>query len=167
MSNLYLTSVVAEQASSIASATTSSICYGTARALTINSTAGVTFCNSNGITLGASISSTGVLNCTGLTIGGPLTCTSLIAPNAMNFIGLLTCNTGLSCVGTLNMNSNAISGVTSLTCAMLTISARPYQLYITSIGGGGNGTTAGAGRIGGISYTIVWIFLCCSLWRCI
>ena len=57
MSNLYLTTSVAGQPSSIlTTATTSSIGYGSSGALTINSTAGVTFCNSGGNPLGASIS---------------------------------------------------------------------------------------------------------------
>ena len=107
MSNLFLTTSVAGQPSSIlTTATTSSIGYGTNGALTINSSAGVTFCSSGGTPLGASITTDGILNCKGLTINGPLTCTSLIAPNAMIFNGLLTCNSGLTCNGTLNLTSN-------------------------------------------------------------
>ena len=113
MSNTYLTSVGAGQTTY--SATNTSIGYGSAAALSINSSAGILFCNNTGISVGASISGTGILNCTGLTINGPLTCTSLIVPNAMIFNGLLTCNTGLTIAsGTLNMNNNAITGVTSL-----------------------------------------------------
>jgi hypothetical protein len=112
MSNLFLTSNGSGQPSANAN---SSIGYGSAAALSINSSAGILFCNNTGISVGASISGTGILNCTGLIITGPLICTSLIAPNAMIFNGLLTCNTGLTIAsGTLNMNNNAITGVTSL-----------------------------------------------------
>ena len=83
--------------------------------LTINSTAGIQFCNSNGTQLGTAssvcnISSTGVFNCSGLTISGPLTCSSLIIPNN----GTITCLGSLTCNNTLNMNNNAITGVASL-----------------------------------------------------
>lgn len=116
MSTLYLTNAVTGQSSSIASATTSSIGYGTnsTTPLTINSQAGIQFCNNSGGQLGTlcNISSTGVFNCSGLTIAGPLTCSSLIIPNN----GTITCLGNLNCNNTLNMNNNAITNVGSLAC---------------------------------------------------
>ena len=76
--------------------------------LTINSTAGVQFCNNGGTQLGnsCSISSGGVFNCSGLTISGPLTCSSLSLTGGTS--GYFICSS------TLNMNGNAITGVTNL-----------------------------------------------------
>ena len=86
-------------------------------ALTINSSAGIQFCNTGGNQLGGNccISSTGIFNCMGLTISGPLTCSSIIVPSGGTFacLGSLTCN-GINCNGTLYMNGNDIIGITTL-----------------------------------------------------
>ena len=112
MSNLYLTSTGAGQ-TSIISPSISSIGYGSSGALTINSTAGVNFYNSAGTaSLGASITTNGILNCTGLTITGTLSCTGLTITSG----GSITCLGSLICSSSLNMNNNAISGVSSLAC---------------------------------------------------
>ena len=96
--------------------------------LTINSTAGIQFCNSNGTQLNSlcNISSTGVFNCSGLTITGPLTCSSLIIPN----------NGTITCLGNLNCNNTAITGVSSLDCNSINsikVNNRPFQWIMTFI----------------------------------
>ena len=132
MSNIYLTSAGLAQPPPTTSSPNSSIGYGSTGVLTINSTAGVQFCNNGTTALGAtscSISSSGVFNCNGLTISGPLTCTSLIVPSG----GTITCLGSLICNSTLNMNNNAISNVGGLTISS-------GGLTITSGGLSCNGT---------------------------
>ena len=118
MSNVYLSSSGYSQPTQN---TYSNIGYGGSNLnlpLTINSTAGIIFCNNGGTQLGnsCSISSNGVFNCMGLVLGGPLTCASLIVPSS----GSITCLGSFNCSGVLNMNTNNISGVANLTCTSLT-----------------------------------------------
>jgi len=79
--------------------------------LTINSSAGIQFCNTGSQQLGGtcSISSNGLFNCSGLNIGGPLTCSSLIVNNTITCLGSLVCN------GTINLNNHEIIGATNIT----------------------------------------------------
>ena len=118
MSNVYLSS---SDYKASTQNTYSNIGYGGSNLnlpLTINSTAGIIFCNNGGTQLGnsCSISSNGVFNCMGLVLGGPLTCASLIVPSS----GSITCLGSFNCSGVLNMNTNNISGVANLTCTSLT-----------------------------------------------
>ena len=117
MSTLYLTSVGAGQTTY--SATTSSIGYGSSGVLTINSTTGVTFCNGNGAQLGGNcnITSNGKLNCTELAITETLSCKGLTITSG----GSITCLGSLICSSPLNMNNNAITGVTSLGVSSLEV----------------------------------------------
>ena len=128
---------------------TSYITYGGSGTipLTINSTAGVQFCNNSNtpaqLGTNCSISSSGVFNCSGLTISGPLTCSSLIIPNN----GTITCLGSLNCSNTLNMNNNTITNVGGLT-----FSARTFQWIMTSAQANpGNGTTPVGSNIGAMN----------------
>ena len=124
---LYLTNIGLGQP---APNTNSSIGYGgdTATPLTINSTAGVQFCNNGGTQLGnsCSINSAGIFNCNGLTISGPLTCSSIIIPNGG---GTITCLGTLNLSSTLNMNGNAITGVGGLSCTTGSINVINNQCF--------------------------------------
>lgn len=108
MSNLFLTSVGAGQSSF--PTTTSSIGYGSSNALTIHSTAGVSFCNSSGYYLGTTISSSGLLNSNGLVVSSSITC------NTLNITGSTGVITGF---GTIN-SSGTITTNAVITCNNLT-----------------------------------------------
>lgn len=126
MSNVYFTKDGANQSLVLSSnSTNSSIGYGGSitTPVTINSTAGVQFCNVNGANVGVSISSAGVSS-NGLNVTGPISCSSLIIPTSsgsINSLGAITITTPiLTCNGLTSTATGPITGINTLITSGLT-----------------------------------------------
>jgi len=154
MANVYFTKDGINQPIVLSSnSANSSIGYGgsTTTPVTINSTAGVKFCNATGVNVGASISSTGISS-NGLNVTGPITCSSLIIPTSsgsINSLGaitittpILTCNgltstgsiTGINTLTTPGLScTGSITGVTSITGTTAALTATCAISGITSL----------------------------------
>jgi len=178
MANVYFTKDGINQSLVLSSnSANSSIGYGgsTTTPVTINSTAGVQFCNATGVNVGASISSTGISS-NGLNVTGPITCSSLIIPTSsgsINSLGaitittpILTCNgltstgsitgintlttPGLSCTGSIT-GVTSITGTTAATCAISGITSLTLSDYVSMNQAITNVTTLSCPTITGVN----------------